>query len=872
MLKLFISYSHNDEEQVGKFINHLAPLKSNKIIDEWYDRKIITGEKFQDEIDSNLDEADLILLMVSHNFLSSQACIEEKDRALELYLQKGIKVIPVIISPCDWTLHKELSNLLAVPTDGKPISAFDDPNMGWMDVLKWLKKAIIEFKKIKALVLNDEFRNFIEGTDILTKSHSARDFLRLDDIYINPILSIYDDKEKRQKYNSGNFKNDVLEYGKIIIAGENQSGKTALCKNLFLVLRNLNFVPVYLRDKNKFLGNPIGKIEKAYSEQYSGCEFTELSRNRIVPIIDDFHFAKHQEKIIDGLKKFPNQIIIVDDIFGLNFNNQSLIIDYQKFKIREFTALERNDLIRKWIEVKEESKIQINPNHLQKSIDEKTEIIERSLGKILGKGIMPSYPFFILSLLAAQDVQKPLDQEITSQGHCYQALIYLYLRKEGVTNDQIDIFSNFLTELSFYIYKKEVTEISEDQFNEFVEYYTSKFNVPISIVDILKTLSNVNICKYDSFNQFGFSYDYIFYFFVAKYISENIDENKKVIDHLTANLHKDENAYITIFVAHHSKSTYVLDEILLNAQILFEDYQPSTLDSEELSFFDNNEDKIMKALLPSFDHDSESERRKLLQRKSEAENEEHEEHEENVGKYDDHKLKREKFNSGVNQAELDELEKLNSDLRLSIKTVEVMGTIIKNRSGSLDLEKLENIFEQGMKVHLRILTSFLNVIKDEDAEQGMVEFLKERLDNIVENRETDNEKDLSVDEIEKLARKIFWNLNFGVVHGLITKAIHSLGSSNLLKIAENISKREKTPSSFIIYHGIRMWYAKNLRIDEISERIKKNHFSKTAEALLKYKIVEHCRLHKIDFKDLKRIESKLQLSSRKLLAENKQNI
>ncbi len=147
--------------------------------------------------------------------------------------------------------------------------------------------------------------------------------------------------------------------------------------------------------------------------------------------------------------------------------------------------------------------------------------------------------------------------------------------------------------------------------------------------------------------------------------------------------------------------------------------------------------------------------------------------------------------------------------------------------------------------------------------------MKERLDTIVENRETDKEKDLSVDEIEKLARKIFWNLNFGVVHGLITKAIHSLGSSNLLKITENITRKEKTPSLFIIYHGIRMWYAKNLRIDEISERIKKNHFSKTTETFLKYKIVEHCRLHKIDFKDLKRIESKLQLSSRKLLAENK---
>ena len=866
MLKLFISYSHKDEDHIQKFINHLAPLKNNNIIDEWYDRKIITGEKLQDEIDNSLDEADFILLAISSSFLASKACLDEKDRALELYQKKGIKVIPVILSPCDWTLHKELSSLLAVPTDGKPITDYLDENSGWMDVLKWLKKAIEEFKKLKTLVLNGEFQSFIEGTDILSKSHSAKEFLKLEDIYVDPILSIYDDKEKRQKYKSENFKNGILDFGKVILAGENQSGKTAICKNLFSVFRELNFVPIYLRDKNKFLGNPVMKLEKAFSEQYANYDFKDFSRNRIVPIIDDFHFAKHQEKIIESLRRYPNQAIVVDDIFGLNFNNQNIIVDYQKFKIREFTALERNDLIRKWIEIKEEAKIQMNPNYLQKSIDEKTEIIERSLGKILGKGIMPSYPFFILSLLAAQDIQKPLDQEITSQGHCYQALIYLYLKKEGVTNEQIDIYSNFLTELSFFIYDKEVTEISEDQFEEFLGYYTSKFNLPITISEILQTLSNVNICQYDSFNQFGFSYDYIFYFFIAKYLSENLDANKLVINRLSANLHKDENAYIIIFVAHHTKSNYILEELLINAQILFEDFTPSSLDSDELSFFDKNEDKVIKALLPSYDHDSEKERRKLLQKKAELEDEET--HEEG---YEDENLKGENTISDTEQEELDEIEKLDSNLRLSIKTVEVMGTIIKNRSGSLDLGRLEDIFEQGMKVHLRILTSFLNVIKDENAEQGMVDFLKERLDSIVENREGDKEKDLDVEEIEKIARKIFWNLNFGVVHGIVTKAIHSLGSNNLLSIAENVSKKEGTPSSFIVYHGIRMWYAKNLRIDEISERIKNNHFSKTAESLIKYKVVEHCRLHKIDLKDLKRIENKLHLSSRKLLAENKKN-
>jgi len=395
--------------------------------------------------------------------------------------------------------------------------------------------------------------------------------------------------------------------------------------------------------------------------------------------------------------------------------------------------------------------------------------------------------------------------------------------------------------------------------SDFSEWtHNSNFNLPIPIVDLIKTLSNVNICSFDTLNQFNFCYTYIYYFFVAKYISEHIDLHKDLINKIISNLHKDENAYIIVFIAHHTKSNYLLDELLLNAEILFEKFRPSTLDSQELSFFDKHEDKIIKAILPSYEQNSNDERNRLLQQKSEIEEQKREsskeENEENEDNEDN-----------------DEDSELATNLRLSIKTVEVMGLIIKNRSGSLDLARLEYIYEQGLKVHLRILTSFIEIIKDEKFEDIIIEFLEERLNQIIKERKIESEKELSIEKIEKLARSIFWNLNFGVIHGIITKAIHSLGSSNLLRISESISKKEKTPSAFIVHQGISMWYGKNLRIDEIALRIKEDNFSKTAENLLKYKVVEHCRLHNISFNDLKRIEEKLHLSTKKLLEERAKN-
>ena len=358
---------------------------------------------------------------------------------------------------------------------------------------------------------------------------------------------------------------------------------------------------------------------------------------------------------------------------------------------------------------------------------------------------------------------------------------------------------------------------------------------------MVQVLSKVNICKFDSFNEYNFCYSYIYYFFIAKYLAEHFDEKRELINNIIANLHKDENAYITIFIAHHTKSNSLLDEIILNAEILFEKFSPASLDTNELSFFDRHEERIVKAVLPAFGHSSEEERKKMLFAKSKME-----------AAVDNVDVGGVEVESDFDKATLE----FAANLRLSIKTVEVMGLIIKSRSGSLSKDRLEYMYEQGIKVHLRVAKSFIDLIRDEAAEKEIIDFLTERIRQAVQEK-ANEDQELSIEEIEKLVRSIYWNVNFGVLHGFITKAIHSLGSSNLLNISQAVSQSLNTPSAFIIYHGIRLWYGKNFRLDEIALRLKKGDFSNTARNLLNFKIVEHCRLHSIDYKDLQKIEQKL---------------
>jgi len=859
--KLFISYSHADESKIDEFRKHLAPLENNGTIEYWYDRKILGGQELYDKIDEKLESAEIVCLMLSANYLASKACLDEKNSAFALKKNGRVVVVPVILSQCGWRDDEGIAQLLACPTDGKPISEFSDTNAAWQVVYQNLKAVIEEYNKVRHLKIKDQFLLFINSVDLLSKAHSQKNEVFLDDIFVYPELLKYDylqDIEKKES--SRQLIENLLEYSKILIAGENQSGKTTLCKKLFIELRNKNFVPIYISGNiNTYKGKIENILATEYNNQYEGVNFDEIDKKRIVPILDDFHFARHREKHIQELSLYKYQIVIVDDVFSLNFKNEALIKSFTRFRIKEYSPSLRNELIKKWVTLTDTKKVGgSNHSDLYENIDSITELVDSALGKIFGSGIMPSYPFFILSVITTYETfEKPLDQEITSQGYCYQALIYLYLRKQGVKNDEMDTYVNFLMEFAFFIFENKKNEISNTEFDSFMASYLEKYNFPIKQDILLDKLQLTNILTLDKFNNYSFCYKYLYYFFVGKYLAEHIESNGKHIDIIINNLHKDENAYIAIFISHHSRNSYILDEILVNAYCLFDRYKPATLSEREMVFFDQQSNVIAKAVLPLAKSTPEKVRAERLKEQDSIE-----------------EIEQKKLRGEPEDAN-DELAK---ELRRSVKTVEVMGLIIKNRAGSLEKSKLIAIFEAAMEVHLRILSSFFEFISDNKMQQGLVDYFSARLSVIVDERMKEQvkvgkkERKPTYEELIKISKQLFWNLNFFIVYGFIDKIVHSLGSNKLLSIIEIVCDKNNTPASFLIKHGILMWYNKNLQIDDIATRLKGDGFSKTAENIMKFMIVNHCVLHPLGYKEYQRIQQKLGISSEKLLLQKAKKI
>ncbi len=858
-LKIFISYSHIDENDIKDFRKHIAPLKANGLIEDWYDRETIAGQDFQDKIDNNLDNADIICLFISANFLNSEACMKEKRRAIELKKKKGVAVVSIILSACGWKDDNEISKTLVLPTDGKPISEFKDFNDAWHNVYNGLKDVIGTVIKIKQLKITEQFSKFLQNTELLSRAHSQKDEVLLEDIFIYPELSKFNDlREYEKRVNSNILIKDFHDYHRMLIAGESQSGKTTLCKKIFTELRKINFIPIYIFDKTyKYQGNIENRISKAYKDQYEAVPMEEIDRQRIVPIIDDFHFAENKEKHIKDLSVYRHQIIVVDDIFCLNFRDENLINSFTHLKIEEFSPLLRNGLIKKWTHLTDKnSGFNSDENAIYKEIDEKTELVNTTLGKIFGNGIMPAHPFFILSVINAYDTfAKPLDQEITSQGYCYQALIYMCLRKQGVKNDEVETYINFLTEFAFYFHSTNKNEISRNEFILFMKTYLDKYILPVKQDILLNKLQRSQIISFDNFDNYHFCYQYLYYFFVAKYLAEHTKENKALIDKIINNLHKDENAYITIFISHHSKNNDILDEIILNAYCLFDKYKPATLSVEELGFFDEQVEDIVNAILPSTNTTPEIERTKRLSEQNALEQK----------------------NSNVNNNGLEENDDFAIELRRSIKTVEVMGRIIKNHAGSLDKIRLQSMFEEAMSVHLRILTSFFELIKKNDEQQEIISFISNRLKIIIENKSEERKKDGKKEreptkkELEKISKTIFWNMNFFTVYGLIDKIVNSIGSNKLTHIIETVCDNKNTPASYLVKHGILMWYNKNLQVNNIATKIDEDGFSGIAKKIMNCMIVNHCSMHKVNFREKQRIEQKFGIPSKKLLTHSSES-
>jgi hypothetical protein len=140
-LQLFYSYSHKDEALRERLEVSLALLKRQGIIQTWHDRQIGAGDEWASQISEHLENADIILLLVSADFIASDYCWDiELSRALQRHEQGQAWVIPILLREADWH-SAPFGKLQALPKDAKPIKRWADEDAAFADVAQGIRKA-----------------------------------------------------------------------------------------------------------------------------------------------------------------------------------------------------------------------------------------------------------------------------------------------------------------------------------------------------------------------------------------------------------------------------------------------------------------------------------------------------------------------------------------------------------------------------------------------------------------------------------------------------------------------------------------------------------------------------------------------------------
>lgn len=143
-IEVFFSYSHRDEKMRDRLEAHLSTLKRENVIAGWHDRKIKPGTEWKGQLDEHLETSDIILLLISADFLASDYCYDiELDRALARHDAGEARVIPIILRPCDW-LWTRFSKLQALPRDGKPVCTWTTQDQAFNEIVRGIRRIIEE--------------------------------------------------------------------------------------------------------------------------------------------------------------------------------------------------------------------------------------------------------------------------------------------------------------------------------------------------------------------------------------------------------------------------------------------------------------------------------------------------------------------------------------------------------------------------------------------------------------------------------------------------------------------------------------------------------------------------------------------------------
>lgn len=641
--------------------------------------------------------------------------------------------------------------------------------------IAWEKLGRSQADSINGVRMKESFAAFLEDPQVEFAHRSGRR-LRLDDIFITPDFTqsspdiLHTQRGDGKILRGEKFDDKLRTAKKLLILGQERSGRTTLAKKCFWTLYRSGIVPVYV-DGSNINVDTVKDATKLLYECLSICyvnadkhAFDQMAPSHRAIIIDGFEKSKlsatGRSLFIEAIKsKFAHVIVFGDPLMLLAEVADGVMLeqalpDFLRLEVRELGRTTRRRLITRWHSIGG----LVDISTLRMKVTES----ERIINTLLGKSFLPANPIFVLSFLQSIETSRPMDN-IGSYGFHYESFITNALARN--VSVSLDIQYRFLSEVAYHLFSNQQDGLETAEFDTFFEGYCVKYGIHPDKNSLLQGFWDSRMLEcYDEIIRF--KYPYAYYFFVARYFRDHIEDQsvREQIRLLCGAFHVEKNANIWMFLAHLSKSNFLLEVITEKAASVFSAHNSIKLEGD-VDFLRDMAKVVPPITLPSTSP------------------------EDNITKHYEHldNLDEAERQAAVENADPD--KDVFMQLDAMVRTLQILGQLLKNFPGSLTATEKLSIVENGFHLGLRGIGFILDAF--EAGKDDLVEFISSRVAQRYGGEPTD--------EIfkQRLRGAIFWLVNMNTF-GMIKLISHALGAKGEDTTYTNAVKKIGTNAAKLI--------------------------------------------------------------------------
>jgi hypothetical protein len=622
-------------------------------------------------------------------------------------------------------------------------------------------------RSIGQIRFSPEFREFMLDIGGSFKHPRLARSLVLDDVYIPPdfkggVNSDNDlDLGKKSKSVESVFES-IFSREKTFIFGFEQSGKTTFAKRLIDECRQKGVTPLYLdlRTLPSFnRGEITSWFNKSLDKQFAADCVEDVkcvppsNKVLIVDAVADVSWSNGEvDLIIDQighmgarcvfLTSQPPAMAMLAAKVVEQTDNKKLLRSDNWYELLPLGHKRRGQLIRKWASIGRE------PLTEGESIEAEVRQIKTLLDRAFGRNFMPRFPFFLLIVLQQIETVRNGATLVTngSHGHLFEALIVQALNRFVHVHD-IGLTHDFLARLALSLWRRSDISISGVEIEAVSREFLERKLVALRLPDLLREPNEAKVLR-TSPEGTSFRYDYLYYFYLARWVGSNIEsaEAIAIMERLVTNIHTEQSVNVIMFIAYQGHEERVLDYVLPMAREFLSDEKVARLEDRS-SLAGKFEDSKSRQILLLGDPRSVSDH-----------------HNEQADAVAEIEADRERQDDALG-------------FITATRLVDVFGYIVKSRAGGLSAERKLEVVGESIALTRRLMNKLYDIVE-------------ESADDLAKMASETFEKKLRLDPVSaaKVARKFVAMLVAGVAQSMVGRTADSFASPELVPLIDRLDR------------------------------------------------------------------------------------